>query len=88
MLAEKWLPNKTQAAFRAGVLAPIMTTDSFGIIIPSDSIFEEMNFNIGASVSWQITKHFLIECGLDFRHMFSVIPSGSFNPWIGFGILF
>jgi len=78
LFALKWLANERIAfGIRAGVEYPIIFINADRLIV-----------NIGASLRLRITNSFLLETGVDFSHLFTDFPSGSFRPWIGIGYQF
>jgi len=55
-----------------------------GVALPAEEHYPHAN--LGVSLAWFPAKHFFLETGLDYVHMFSDAPSGCLRPWIGMGV--
>jgi len=87
LLARKWFPSERASVnlrFGGGLYYILDNLDKQ----KSDESQYSLNANIGLSFNWLLSKHFIVEAGLDYVHLFTEENSGCYRPWIGAGLQF
>ncbi|MCL2185270.1 MAG: hypothetical protein FWB86_05370 [Treponema sp.] len=90
LLFKKWFSKeRVSLTFRGGVsLSPLEDSkdqywnNELNEYV-SDNSLTELCINLGLSLSLRATNNILLDFRLNYSHLFSNIPSGNINPWIG-----
>ena len=86
LLAQKRLTNQAMAlTYRLG--AGLSLHPGSQELIPQP-ITQSLFVNAGVSFRLAPLKHFFLEAGLDYTHVFTYFPMGIFRPWLGVGCRF